>query len=59
MYYILVNDQDNQVQTFDSFVKAQVAYYRQWRRQDGSLPGKLIYAELHVDPQSGEVVGEF
>lgn len=59
MYYILVDDRDTQVQTFDSFVKAQAAYYRQWWRHDGSVPGKLIYGEYQVDPQSGGMMGEF
>jgi len=57
MYYVLVNiETQNSCVTFDSFAKAQAAYYRQWRRQDGSIPWRIVCAQYELDPRNGHVV---
>jgi hypothetical protein len=58
MLYLLVSDEENCAMTFDSFVKAQTAYYRQWRKNDGSIPWKILYADVEVDPVTGNRVTE-
>jgi len=53
MYYVLVNiETQNSCVTFDSFAKAQAAYYRQWRRQDGSIPWRIVCAQYELDPRN-------
>ena len=56
MYYILVNDDENTAMTFESFAKAQTAYYRQWRKNDGSIPWKILHAEHEIDPTNGNIM---
>lgn len=57
MFYILVDtDSESRCMTFDSFQKAQAAYYRQWRAADGSIPWKIICGEYIVDPVDGKIL---
>jgi hypothetical protein len=56
VFYILVDTEtESRCMTFDSFSKAQAAYYQQWRAADGSIPWKIIYGEYAVDPMTGNV----
>jgi hypothetical protein len=55
MYYILASDKENVDITFDSFAKAQRAYYLQWRLADGSIPWKIIHAQYELDPVTGNI----
>jgi hypothetical protein len=57
MFYILVDTAtETRCMTFDSFSKAQDAYYRQWRSQDGSIPWKIICGEYQVNPANGDIL---
>ena len=58
MFYILVHDEYQTAHTYDSFIKAQEAYYRQWRRQDGTIPWSIleVNAEVKVDPETGRAI---
>jgi hypothetical protein len=59
MFYILVDiATESRCMTFDSFTKAQDAYYRQWRAADGTIPWKIIYGEYTIDPATGNTKSE-
>jgi|APFre7841882654_1041346.scaffolds.fasta_scaffold15258_9 hypothetical protein len=56
-YYILLDmETESRCMTFDSFTKAQEAYYRQWRLADGTIPWRIIYGEHVVDPKTGNIL---
>jgi len=56
MYYILINDEENCAMTFDSFSRAQSAYYHQWRNNDGSIPWKILQADYEINAADGNIM---